>query len=288
MPGAEVDITVDLVRELLRDQAPSLANDEIVLVAAGWDNVLFRLGTDHVVRLPRRQLAAELIETEQRWLPSLARSLPLPIPAPVFAGVPGRGYPWSWSVCPWFDGESALRTPPRELERAADTMASFVNALHSIPTPDDPPTNPYRGIPLRARDEVTRNAIAQISRPELISPWEDALALPEWTAAPVWLHGDLHPGNVVVDRGAISAVVDFGDICVGDPATDLFIAWAMFPAAIREVFRGALDVDDDTWARGRAWALAWGGVVTANSADNPPYRALGERMLAAVSADLAS
>jgi aminoglycoside phosphotransferase (APT) family kinase protein len=283
MPAAEVDITVDLVRALLRDQASDLAGLPLSLAANGWDNVIYRLGDDLAVRLPRRELAVPLVEHEQRWLPELAPRLPLPIPAPARCGKPALGYPWPWSVVPWFDGAAALQDPPSDLSAAAQTLGDFVRALQSSPVPDDPPVNPWRGVPLVARDKVTRDAI---DSPRVLALWEDALRLPEWSGPPVWLHGDLHPGNIVVDGGAISAVVDFGDLTAGDPATDLFVAWAMFPPDVRDVFRQtAGDIDDDTWARGRAWALAWGSVVIANSADNPPYRALAERMIAAVLAD---
>lgn len=282
MPAAEVDVDVDLVRGLLREQCPEFADLDIVLVANGWDNVLYRLGRDHVARLPRRELAVPLVETEQKWLPRLAPSLPLPVPAPVFAGAPGAGYPWPWSIVPWLSGEPALHTPPRDLVRAAETLGEFVRALHAVPVPDDPPVNPWRGVPLAARDEVTRNSI---DSPRVLELWEEALRLPVSAGPRVWLHGDLHPGNVLVDHGAISAVIDFGDLTAGDAATDLFIAWAMFPPDVRDIYRAATGVDDDTWTRGRAWALAFGAVVKANSADNPAYYRLGQRMLDAVIAE---
>jgi aminoglycoside phosphotransferase (APT) family kinase protein len=280
MPAAEVDITPALVRGLLEDQAPDFARFELVPLANGWDNVLFRLGSDHIVRLPRRRLSAGLIRTEQRWLPEIAPHVPLPIPSPVLAGAPGRGYPWSWSVVPWLPGDSALHTPPRDLDAAAVTLAAFINALHALPVPADPPVNEVRGVPLRARDAVTRQAIHDSV---VLARWDEALDLPPFTGPPVWLHGDLHPGNLLVHRGRLSGVIDFGDLTAGDPATDLFAAWALFPPPVRDTFRAALrDVDDATWARGKAWALALGAVVMANSADNPAYHRLGQRMVAAV------
>jgi aminoglycoside phosphotransferase (APT) family kinase protein len=283
MPAAEVDIDDGLVRSLLEEQFPDLARLDLSLVANGWDNVLFRLGDDLSVRLPRRELAAALVEHEQRWLPELAPHLPLPVPAPVHAGRPGAGYPWAWSVCPWLPGEPALQTPPRDLTAAATALGEFVRALHAVPTPDQPPINPYRGVPLADRDDVTRAAMVQIDVPGALDEWERALTLPRWSGAPVWLHGDFHPGNVLVHTGAVSAVIDFGDMTAGDPATDLFVAWALLPPDARDAFRVAAgDVDDATWARGRAWALAFGAVVMANSADNPAYHRLGRRMVEAV------
>lgn len=283
MPAAEIDVDVDLVTRLLEEQQPDLAGLDVVPLASGWDNVLFRLGPDLVARLPRRQIAAGLMEVEQRWLPELEPHLPLPIPSPVRMGRPGCGYPWSWSVVLWLPGEPALHTPPRHLDSAARALGGFVRALHALPAPDDAPVNPFRGVPLAARDEVTRAAIDDA---HVLALWDEALALPGFAEPRVWLHGDLHPGNVLVHRGDVTGVIDFGDITGGDPATDLFIAWALFPPSARDTFRAAAgDVDDATWARARAWALALGAVVKANSADNPAYHRLGDRMLTAVLAD---
>jgi aminoglycoside phosphotransferase (APT) family kinase protein len=289
MPAAEVDIDESLVRGLLEDQFPELAALELVEFSSGWDNVLYRLGDEFIVRLPRRLIAANLVEHEQRWLPELAPRLPLPIPTPIHAGRPGRGYPWSWSVCAWLDGEIAERTPPDDPYAAATSLGQFLAALHQV-APTDAPHNPYRGVPLRERDAVTRGRIDQlhdmIDRDPVLTQWEHALATPPWTDPPVWLHGDLHPGNILVDDGAIAAVVDFGDITAGDPATDLSVAWSLLPTEARGTFRAnAGDVDDDTWARARGWALSLSLAYLADSADNALIAGIGQRMLAAVLSD---
>src|SRR5690349_9653047 len=114
MPAAEVAIDEALVRALLRDQHPDLAELPLERVAFGWDNVVLRLGDELAVRVPRRQLAASFIEHEQRWLPELAPRLPLPVPAPVRVGRPALGYPWSWSVVPWMAGGEAASNPPTD------------------------------------------------------------------------------------------------------------------------------------------------------------------------------
>jgi aminoglycoside phosphotransferase (APT) family kinase protein len=290
MPAAEVDIDVALVGRLLEEQFPDLASLPLSPLGSGWDNAVFRLGPSFVVRLPRRAMSAPLVEHEQRWLPELASRLPLPIPAPVRAGRPSLAcaYPWSWSVCPWFEGEPAAVSVLDDARGAASSLGAFVRALHR-PAPADAPVNPYRGGPLSGRDAVTRDRVAQLGSSildtdEVSRRWEAALAEPPWEGEPVWLHGDLHPANVLVAEGRVSAVIDFGDLTSGDPATDLSVAWMILPEPEhRDVFRAAAgDVADATWARARGWALCMAVAYLANSADHPVIATVGRRTLATV------
>src|SRR5262245_9299600 len=286
MPAAEVDIDVELVRGLLADQHPDLVSLPLVEVANGWDNVIYRLGDDLTVRIPRRAMAAPLIENELRWLPALAPRLPLVIPAPVRAGRPGRGYPWSWAVTPWFDGDVAARTPPDDFEAAAAALGAFVRALNQ-PAPADAPPNVYRGTPLSARDKPTRDRIemlgSAIDQDAVTASWEQSLAAPRWAGPPLWLHGDLHPANLIVSDGRLVAVIDFGDICGGDPATDLAAAWLSLPLAAHDTFRRAAgEHDDDTWLRARGWALYHALAVLQSGADNALMTGIGRSTLAAV------
>ena len=288
-PPAEVDIDGALVRRLLEDQHPDLASRSLVEVGSGWDNAIYRLGDDLLVRLPRRAVSAVLVEHEQRWLPRLAPRLPLPIPAPVRAGRPAAGYPWSWSVCPWFQGEASATRPPEDRAAAAETIGTFLGALHA-PAPDDAPINPYRGVPLLDRAAVTEERIDQlttvIDAEAARACWRRAVEVPPWTATPVWLHGDLHPANVLVDNGALAAVIDFGDICAGDPASDLAVGWMMFDARTRSILRAVRGgVDDDLWARAKGWALALALAYLANSADNPVMASIGSRTVTEVLRD---
>ena len=287
MPAAEVDVGLGVVRTLLAEQCSDLAELELTELAYGWDNAIFRLGPGLTVRLPRRALAAELVEHEQRWLPGLASTLPLPIPAPVRIGRPSGSYPWSWSVCPWLPGVVATRVPPDDPFDAAVTIGEFLSALHQV-APGDAPANPYRGVPLGQRTAVAVARVHQlrpvllIDAPSVVACWSDLVATRPWSGPPLWLHGDLHPANLLVDEGRLSAVIDFGDITAGDPATDLAVAWMLLPDEARATFRSAAgDVDDDTWARARAWALSLALAYLANSADNPTFARLGEQVLAA-------
>lgn len=288
-PSAEVEIDDALVRALLAEQLPDLAALPLARLAEGWDNVIYRLGDELTVRLPRRKMAAELVEHEQRWLPDLAPRLPLAIPAPVGIGRPGLGFPWSWSVCPWLPGSVAQQVPPDDPCAAATSLGQFLAALHQ-PAPPDAPENPFRGVPLAARDTTMHERVAElgdaIDGRAVLERWAELLATPPWSGPPLWLHGDLHPANVLVHRGRLSAVIDFGDITGGDRACDLSIAWMLFPPAARATFRAAAGaVDDDTWARARGWALTLAVTYIAASANDPVIEREGRETIAAVLAD---
>ena len=289
MPVAEVAVDTDLVARLVGSQFPALLDHrDLRPHAFGWDNVVYRLGDDLAVRLPRRAAGAALVEREQRWLPELAPTLPLPIPAPLRAGRPGEGYPWRWSICPWLPGDIAARTPPAEPVVAAETLGRVVAARHQ-PAPADAPANPVRGVPLVARDEATRRWLdqlgAEVPAAAVLVRWEQAVAVAPWHGRPRWLHGDLHPANLLVDGGSLAAVIDFGDLTAGDPATDLAVAWMLFDAGpARAAFRhhAGYAGDEPTWRRAHGWALGLALAYLANSADHEVIAALGRRTLEAV------
>jgi len=286
MPPAEAALDAELVHLLLADQHPDLADLPILELAQGWDNAVFRLGDELVVRLPRRELSAALVHHEQKWLPRLAPSLPVPIPVPIRVGQPGLGYPWGWSVCAWFSGHTPINGHLDDPEGVARSLGGFVAALHQ-PAPAGAPVNPYRGIRLRNRTAALIEHVDRlgdsIDAPAVLRCWDELVATPPWDGPPLWLHGDLHPANIVVEGNRLAAVIDFGDLCSGDPATDLAIAWMLFEPPTRAVFRGATShVDDSTWARARGWSLVLSVTMLANSADNPPFEELGRRTLAAV------
>jgi len=283
MPAAEIDIDDGLVRRLLADQHRDLAALPLTLVANGWDNAIFRLGGDLAVRLPRRQLGADLVVHEQRWLPELASRLPLPVPVPLRVGLPSDDYPWSWTVVAWFDGDVAADVALADAMVEARRLGRFVDALHT-PAPADAPLNPFRGQPI---DELRPRVVNSIER---LGESIDAAAVAarldrltdvaDWHEAPVWLHGDLHSANVVVRDGMVRAVIDFGDITSGDPAVDLAIGWMLFDDAALDVFRASAGtVDGATWSRAQAWALHFALLYLLHSADNLRFGRMGTQLL---------
>lgn len=259
MHADEVDTDTALVRRLLAAQFPQWASLPLAPVrSAGTDNAIYRLGDDLAVRLPRIHWATEHVDKEQQWLPRLAPLLPLAIPVPLAKGMPGAGYPWQWSVYRWLSGENATIDRLADPRRAAHDLAQFVAALHRIGPEGGPPAS--RGVPLVQRDAPTRAALAALhgvlDTDAATAAWEAALRAPVWQGPPVWVHGDLQSGNLLAVQGRLTAVIDFGLLGVGDPACDLIVAWNLFSADTRGVYRAALQVDDATWARGRGWALS--------------------------------
>jgi aminoglycoside phosphotransferase (APT) family kinase protein len=288
-PAADVQVDIPLVRRLVAAQFPQWAGLDVEpVVSAGWDNTIFRLGCDLAVRLPRRRVSAEHVSAEHQWLPVLAPDLPLAVPVPLGHGVPGEGYPWRWSVCPWLAGELAALTAVADPSRAATSLAAFVSALRAI-DPSGGSAHEFRGVSLAARDDNTRSSAAVLRHSLDVGPllevWQAALAAPAWAGQPVWTHGDLHPANLLVADRELSAVIDFGLLGVGDPACDLMVAWTYLAADSRAVFRSALAVDEATWCRGRGWAVQFGVRAAAYSADNPVLGDIGQHTIAEVLAD---
>ncbi len=264
MHAHEVDVDQFVVGRLLAAQFPQGAHLPIEPVrSAGTDNAIYRLGEDMALRFPRIPAATARLEKELRWLPRLAPDLPLAVPVPLAKGTPAEGYPWLWSIYRWLKGENAALDRFAEPRQAAIDLAHFIIALQRIDPTGGPPPGEHnfgRGVPLAKRDPRVRAAVASLDTmldaDAVTAAWEAALHTPAWQGPPVWIHGDLSPGNLLLVQGRLSGVIDFGGLGVGDPACDLIAAWSLFSADTRDVFRSALAVDDATWARGRGWALS--------------------------------
>ncbi|MFE1357805.1 aminoglycoside phosphotransferase family protein [Streptomyces harbinensis] len=269
-PEERPHIDEALVRRLIAAQFPRWSALPVTRVLPGGiDNRTFRLGSELSVRLPSATGYAGQAAKEQRWLPRLAPRLPLPVPEPVGAGVPGEGFPFGWSVNRWLEGRAARAERIADPVEFAQSLAGFLRALQDF----DPAGGPapaqhtgFRGGPLTVYDAETRAALEALAGTGEVpvatasAIWETALAAP-WAGPPVWFHGDIAWGNLLVDGdGRLSAVIDFGCTGVGDPACDAVIAWTLFTGESRRVFRAALGVDDATWARARGWAL-WKALI---------------------------
>jgi aminoglycoside phosphotransferase (APT) family kinase protein len=256
-----------LVRRMVAAQFPRWADLPVRSAAVGgWDNRSFRLGEHMVVRLPSAADYSVQMEKEHRWLPKLAPLLPLPISTPLAIGEPAGGYPWRWSIYRWIEGDTAAPERIGDLNGFAASLAQFLVALQRIDPTDGPrpgPHNFWRGGSLTTYDAETRRAIAllkgKIDTQAATEVWE-AVVKTTWDRPPVWIHGDVSAGNLLVKAGRLSAVI--GMLGVGDPACDLSVAWTLFSGESREAFRAILPLDAGTWARGRAWTL-WKALIVA-------------------------
>jgi len=301
--GGENEITADLVEDLLREQHPDLADRRVTLGARGWDNQLWRLGSDLAVRLPwATQTADALLLKEHAWLPVLAPLLPLPVPVPQRLGEPSERFPRPWIVTTWVPGEPADRAPATRGAEAADALAGFLTALHQPAPAEAPAGRNCRGGPLADfAEDFTASLTTLTGRGLIPDPgavraiWDDAVAAPAWEGPPLWLHGDLHPANLLTADGAFCGVIDFGDMCAGDPACDLAACWILLPDGFIARFHEAykLLLDAATLRRARGWAVlrALGGILVGDNGVHgrpggkptwgPPAHASLRRLIAA-------
>lgn len=262
---ATPEVTPALVRSLLAEVMPLLASEEIQLGSRGWDNEMVRIGDGHVLRLPRHANASHLLRNEQRWLPELAAHLPLPAPDPIAMGTSAAAWAHPWSITRWAPGRRAVDVPVGERGPMVEQLAAFLQALHA-PAPAEAPHNPVRGVPLGARAAIMARQLGEWGhrvdprdRAMYETAWRDGLDAAAHVGEPQWIHGDLHPLNIIATDelpARVAAVIDFSDLAQGDPATDLAVAWFLFGADDRARLRGLLaaSYDPATWVRARAWA----------------------------------
>ena len=258
-PPAEIDITPALVRTLLADQHPQLAELEIEQVGHGFDNTIWRLGDDLVARLPRRRAAAALMANELRWLPGLVGDLPLATSVALYRGRPGEHFPWPWAVARWIDGRPGDEVDVGRRRDSAGDLARFLRSLHR-PAPHHAPRNEFRGVALDRVDPAFRRRVDDLAplvdRRLLLPLWQAAVDAERWDGVPQWIHGDPHPANLIYNEGRLAGIIDFGDLCVGDPATDLAGSFLALPyGALEEFFRVYGPLDEATIRRTVGWAL---------------------------------
>lgn len=255
----ELAIDVDLAYKLISEQFLNWKSLSITPINhSGTDNIIFRLGRNKIIRLPRIYSAATQAEKEQKWLSKLAPQLPLEVPLPLAKGLPSKDYPYNWSVYNYIKGKNLYEEKPESLIQTAKILAQFIKSLQNIDIKGAPQAK--RGLPLETQTQGVYHAISSlkdtIDVDRVTSIWKKCLNANKWNNLPVWLHGDLLPLNLLIHSTKLVAIIDFGLSGIGDPACDLLPAWSIFDPVSRNFFRETLKVDNDTWMRGKGWALS--------------------------------
>jgi aminoglycoside phosphotransferase (APT) family kinase protein len=290
MHEGEVAIDEAVVRGLVRSQFPEFGNLSVRRVqSTGTVNAIFRLGDELLVRLPRLSHWEASLQREWEWIPRLAGHVSLSIPEPVVLGKAAAEYPLCWAVYRWITGDVYSEDPVEDEGRAAEDLGTFVLELRSVSEVDGAPAGGRR--PLRELDEMTRRAVMSagdmVDAPAVLAMWEAALEAPLWNGAPVWLHGDLLPPNLLVRGDRLTAVLDFGGVGIGDPAADVVPAWSVFGPVGRERFRHAIGVEDGVWLRARGYALHQAVMIVPYYAEtNPRFVEMAMRTIDQILADV--
>ncbi|CAM4273820.1 acetyltransferase [Bacillus manliponensis] len=267
-----MNINVELVKKLISEQFPEWKELLIEPVKnGGHDNRTFHLGDSMTVRLPSEKVYEPQVKKEAEWLPILAKSLSLPITEPLAEGRPTPTYPYAWSINKWLPGETVTQNNI-DLYVFAKELTNFLKEFESIDASNGPIAgshNFYRGGELSVYDYETKEAFNELKGKVDIkkckSIWQRALSS-KWEKESVWVHGDIAPGNLLVQNGHLSGVIDFGILGIGDPSCDLAMAWTFFDKDSRQVFIQNMDLDKETWNRAKGWAL-WKALITYNNRD---------------------
>ncbi len=268
-----MDINQGLVQKLIDEQFPEWSHLPIKPVQySGHDNRTYHLGDEMAVRLPSHPAYEPQVQKEAKWLPYLAQHLSLPITEPLVKGHPSPLFPLDWSINKWVKGKTLFHSEV-DKQTIARELASFLSELYAIDAREGPPAgthNFYRGGNLSVYHEETQAALRKLKQDVHVDTcheiWEQARSS-HWNKSPVWIHGDVAPGNLIASDGHLVGVIDFGTMGVGDPASDLTIAWTYFNKDSRQIFKNALQLDEDTWDRARGWAL-WKALITFHDDNN--------------------
>lgn len=289
-PPSDVVINEKVIRRLLRDRCPELADESLRIMESGWDNVMVRVGAGTALRLPRRDVADALIRNEQKWLPWLAPKLPLAVPVPIKSCAPTDYYPYHWSVQNWIEGTAADEAPPQTGQ--AVILAQFLRSLHSLPLPHDAPSNPVRDCALSEKTKDIEARIEDLAHntdaitPEIRRAWQAATAAKKPSQS-CFIAGDMHARNVLTFDSRLKAIIDWGDMCAGDPATDFMSVWGLFedPKARREVL-AHYEASDELVVRAKGWAI-FSGIILLHTGrrDTPRHARMGEAVLRRITED---
>ena len=284
MHDNEFFIDESLVRKLLQSQQEELSNLPLLPVSShGSDHALFRLGENYVIRLPRVAGAVKGIEKESIWTPKLSKHFNIPTSKPAYVGKSEAYYPYNWLIMNWIEGNNPDFEKTDEHSQIVKDLAHFINTLHGIKLVNGPRSR--RGIPLTNLDQQVKECFTQISNEydtiKLNKIWQSIIDTPYWNKELVWIHGDLHQGNILCRYNRLAGVIDFSDIGMGDPATDLMIAWTLLNKNSREQFKNSLlMIDECMWIRGKGWALSMAAIMLPYyKSRNPYYAKLARRII---------
>lgn len=261
-----MNIEIDIVRKLIHEQFPQYGELKVQPVQkSGHDNRTFHLGDEMIIRLPNGKEYAMQVQKENQWLPYLSKFLSLPISQPLHIGKSNDDYPYSWSILNYLSGETVTYQNIESLNSFAKELRNFLEELQSIPSEQGPQAgqhNFYRGGNLSIYHDEIIKALEllkeRLDTKRLEELWNLALEKP-YLQKGVWIHGEIAIGNLLVEKGHLCGVIDFGIMGVGDPACDYAIAWTFFDKQSRHIFLA--NISEDMKNRAMGWAL-WKALIT--------------------------
>ncbi|MEQ9315585.1 MAG: phosphotransferase, partial [Henriciella sp.] len=261
-----------LIRSLVKSSFPNLADADIRLVrSGGTDNYIFRIDNDLCLRIAKRDAAIPALHQREPAALKALSDLPLETPRFMAKGSLPDPEGWPWMICTWLHGVSMDAAGHTATTEDAGRLALFLldlQGFHKRNAAEPAPDNHWRGVGLAQRGEVTADAIATLSDEfdgeALSKVWASALSAdPCKRDEQTWIHGDMHPANLVVRDGAITGVIDWGLSGLGDPACDLMAAYTVFSGKARDAFARATAASESAWMRARGWALSTAVVALA-------------------------
>lgn len=256
---------ISIAKELITEQFEEAKDLKIQEInSSGSDNFIFLLGNDQTARFPKTEAAEQQLKKELLWLPVISKAVSVAIPEPLFRGNPVSNYPFNWAVFNWIEGHIYDPYLYKDADKIVNAMTDFIHSLWKIDIAKGPipgKQNNFRGQPLPERDLETKKAIENMppayNKAILRCIWEKAVLAQTWNKAPVWVHGDLHWGNIITKKGTINGIIDFGTSGIGDPTVDVMCAWILFSPEKRTLFKQKLHIDEGTWIRAMGWALSF-------------------------------
>ena len=289
----EREVSAELAQALIEAQFPALAPVRVVFLGVGWDNVAYRVNDGCTFRFPQRQVGADLLENERNLLPLVAPAVTLPAPLPLFFGQPTAAHPWPFLGYPYLAGRTACSAnlDDEQRSRLAAPLGRFIASLHAVSVEEarrrGAGPDPFGRFDFAKRGPVIRQRLEQLAAQgeiPAVQPWAAIIERAVAPTAPVVLvHGDLYERHLLVDEaGALTGVIDWGDLHLGDPAVDLALAHTFLPPTAHLEFRAAYGpVHAASWqlARFRALDYACIFLLTGQERDDAPFIALGRRVL---------